>query len=287
MDIPLDSNLTTQVGQLKAAIEQAKLIIIGAGSGLSSASGLRYDDFIFFNALFPNYHERYGLQTINEALFFHFPTSEELYAFWARFISGVRYNFPAGKAYKDLYKIVQYKPYFILTTNTDGQFLKSGFNHDKIFSPQGDLAYFQCSRPCNYIIYPNEKMIKTMLPNILPDEFRLPTEHIPRCPQCGDCLVPNIRTGNNFVEKPWIKNYAKLNELISVCKGKNIMLLELGVGVNTPGIIRYPFEQLALQRKNTTLFRINLNMNHLTLISKAENAVQIQADIGTILSMVN
>jgi len=83
------------------------------------------------------------------------------------------------------------------------------------------------------------------------------------------------------------KNFAKLNELISVCKGKNIMLLELGVGVNTPGIIRYPFEQLALQRKNTTLFRINLNMNHLTLISKAENAVQIQADIGKILSMVN
>jgi len=122
-----------------------------------------------------------------------------------------------------------------------------------------------------------------MLPNILPGEFRLPTEHIPRCPQCGDYLVPNIRTGNNFVEKPWIKNYAILYELINVCRRKNILLLELGVGVNTPGIIRYPFEQLALQRKNTTLFRINLNINHLTLLSNAENAVQIKADIGTIL----
>jgi NAD-dependent SIR2 family protein deacetylase len=279
--------LIPQVDQLKTAIEQAKLIIIGAGSGLSSASGLRYDDFNFFNTIFPNYHKRYGLQTINEALFFRFPTPEEQYAFWARLISVIRYKFPPGKAYKGLCKIVQYNPHFVLTTNTDGQFLKSGFIHDEICSPQGDLAYFQCSRPCNNIIYPNEKMIKEMLPNILPDEFRLPTEHIPLCPQCGNYLVPNIRTGNNFVEKPWIKNYAKLNELISVCKGKNILLLELGVGVNTPGIIRYPFEQLALQRKNTTLFRINLNINHLTLLSKAGNAVQIQADIGTILSMVN
>jgi len=282
-----DTVFTTQIDQLKAAIVQAELIIIGAGSGLSSASGLRYDDFDTFNTLFPNYHERYGIQTINEASFFQFPTQEEQYAFWARFISAIRYNFSTGKPYKDLHKIVRGKPYLVLTTNTDGQFLNSGFSHDKICSPQGDLAYFQCSRPCNNIIYPNEKMIEEMLPNILPDEFCLPTEHIPRCPQCGDYLVPNIGTGNNFVEKPWIMNYAKLNELISVCKGKNIMLLELGVGVNTPGIIRYPFEQLALQRKNTTLFRINLNMNHLTLLGKAENAVQIQADIGTILSMVN
>jgi len=265
MDMPLGSNLTIQVGQLKAAIEQSELITIGAGSGLSSASGLRYDDFNFFNTIFPNYHERYGIQTINEALFFKFPTPEEQYAFWARFISAIRYNFPAGKPYTDLHKIIRGKPYSVLTTNTDGQFLKSGFIHDEICSPQGDLAYFQCSRPCNNIIYPNEKMIEAMLPNILPGEFRLPTEHIPRCPQCGDYLVPNIRTGNNFVEEPWIKNYAKLNELIIVYKGKNIMLLELGVGVNTPGIIRYSFEKLALQRKNTTIFRINMNMNHLTL----------------------
>jgi len=282
-----DAILNTQAGQLETVIEQAEFIIIGAGSGLSSASGLRYDDFNLFNTIFPNYYKRYGLKTINEALFFQFPIQEEQYAFWARFISVIRYKFPAGKAYKALYKIVQYKPHFVLSTNTDGQFLKSGFIHDEICSPQGDLAYFQCSRPCNNIIYPNEKMIKAMLLNILPDEFRLPIEHIPRCPHCGDYLVPNIRTGNNFVEKPWIKNYAKLNGIISVCKRKNILLLELGVGVNTPGIIRYPFEQLAIKRKNTTLFRINLNMDHLTLLSKAKNAVQIQADISTILSMLS
>jgi len=276
-----------QIGQLKTAIVQAELIIIGAGSGLSSASGLRYDDFDAFNTLFPNYHERYGIQTINEALFFQFPTHEEQYAFWARFISAIRYNFSVGEPYTHLHKIVRGKPHFILTTNTDGQFFKSGFNCDKIFSPQGDLAYFQCSRPCNNNIYPNEQMIKAILLNILPAEFRLPTEHIPRCPRCGDYLAPNIRTSYNFTEQPWIENYSKLNELIRVYKKKNILLLELGVGVNTPGIIRYPFEQLALQRKNTTLFRINLNMDHLTLLSKAKNAVQIQADIGTILSMLN
>ena len=100
MDIPLDSNLTTQAGQLKTAIEQAELIIIGAGSGLSASAGICYDDFNFFNTIFSKYHERYGLQTINEAEFFKFPTPEEQYAFWARFISVIRYKFPPGKLTK-------------------------------------------------------------------------------------------------------------------------------------------------------------------------------------------
>jgi NAD-dependent SIR2 family protein deacetylase len=126
-----------------------------------------------------------------------------------------------------------------------------------------------------------------MMVHLKNGSFILPEEHIPRCPNCGSLLVPNIRSSDAFVEKPCIESYGKINELIQVHRGKNILLLELGVGVNTPGIIRYPFEQLALQRKNTTLVRINLNMNHLTLLSKAENAMQIQEDIGTILSMLN
>jgi NAD-dependent SIR2 family protein deacetylase len=234
--------------------------------------------------LFPGYTEHYGLQTINEAAFFNFPTQEEQYAFWVRFVSAIRYKFPAGKPYMDLYKIVRGKNYYILTTNYDGQFHKSGFTLDRICSPQGDLAFFQCKRPCNTEIYHNEKMVNAMMVHLKNGSFILPEEHIPRCSQCGSPLVPNIRSSDAFVEKPWIESYGKINELIQVHRGKNILLLELGVGVNTPGIIRYPFEQLALQRKNTTLVRINLNMNHLTLLSKAENAMQIQEDIGTVLA---
>ena len=273
-----------KVAVLKTAIGRAELIIIGAGSGLSAAAGLRYDDPVVFNTLFPAYHEHYGLQTINEASFCQFQTLEEQHAFWARLISAIRCEFPAGKPYLDLHRIIGGKPHFILTTNTDGQFHKSGFNPDVICTPQGDYAFFQCSRSCNDSIYHNEQMIMTMLLNIMPDEFSVPAEHIPRCPHCNSPLIPNIRNSDVFVEKPWIIKYSELNSLINTNRGKNILLLELGVGINAPGIIRYPFELLTLQRKNTNLVRINLNTNNLTLLKNAENAAIIQADIRTILA---
>jgi NAD-dependent SIR2 family protein deacetylase len=278
------ASMTAQVNTLKTAIEKAGAILIGAGSGLSIASGLSYNDVGTFSVLFPNYHEHYGLQTINEALYYQFPTPEEQYAFLARFIYAIRYNYPAGKPYQNLYHIIKNRNYFILSTNTDGQFLKSGFTQEKIYSPQGDYAFFQCSLPCNNDIYLNEQMIKEMLLNIAPSDFRLPIEHIPHCPNCGSPLIPNIRNNANFVERHWIKKHRELIDLINVNKSKNILLFELGVGTNTPSIIRYPFEQLTLQRRNTTLLRINLNVNNLSLINNSENATIIQADIGTILA---
>ena len=124
-----------------------------------------------------------------------------------------------------------------------------------------------------------------MLSNIAPDAFSLPDENIPRCQHCGGFLIPNIRNSSAFVETPWIAKYEELNEFVRANKGKNLLLLELGVGVNTPTIIRYPFEFLTLQRKNTSmLIRINLNANNLTLLKNSENAAFIQADIGPVLA---
>ena len=265
-------------------MDQSELIIIGAGSGLSSASGLSFDDAVTFNTLFPSYRKRYGLQTINQALFNKFSIPEEQYAFWTHLIAKVRYDHPVGKPYLDLHRIMENKKHFIITTNTDGQFPKSGFLPDNLCTTQGDLAFFQCSRPCNTEIYHNEQMINAMLPHMTDNPFVLPAEYIPHCPECGSSLIPNIRNSSNFVEKPWIANYPKINDLIKNHRGKNILLLELGVGMNTPEIIRYPFEQLVLQRKNTTLIRINMNLNHLTLLNNSDNAELMQADLGLVLA---
>jgi NAD-dependent SIR2 family protein deacetylase len=271
---------------IKSALSKADFIIVGAGSGLSAASGLLYDDTDTFKKWFPGYHERYGLKTINEAIFFQFPTREEYYAFWIRLISTIRYNHPAGKPYLDLYRILNHKKYVIITTNTDGQFLKAGFPPEKICSPQGDYAYFQCSRPCNTELYHNENMINEILSRMTDTGFAIPAADIPRCPQCGSPLAPNIRYDDTFVDKPWMQQYQKINDLLHANIGKNLLLLELGVGYNTPQVIRYPFEMMALERKNTELIRINLNDDTISLVKKSQQAIFIKADLGTILSRV-
>jgi NAD-dependent SIR2 family protein deacetylase len=275
--------LTQKTSFLKTGIDKADAIIIGAGAGLSAAAGLDYDDAAIFNTLFPGYHDRYGLRSINEADFYPFPTMEEQYAYWVRHISAIRYNFPPGKSYLDLHRIIKDRNHVILTTNTDGQFFKAGFDPDKICSPQGDLAFFQCSKPCNNELYHNEQIVKQLLSRISNKDFAIKTGDIPRCPHCGKPLIPNIRTSHSFVEKPWIEKYQMLNDFLDAQRGKKILFFELGVGFNTPSIIRYEFEFLFMTRKNAEMIRINLNAVEISLIHKSKRATVIQGDLGLIL----
>jgi NAD-dependent SIR2 family protein deacetylase len=279
-----DGDVAENTKILKTAIEKAEALIIGAGAGLSATAGLDYDDAVTFNTLFPGYHDRYGLKTINEADFYQFPTPEEHYAYWARHICAIRYNFPAGKPYLDLHRIIKDKNYVILTTNTDGQFFKSGFDPDKICSPQGDLAFFQCSKPCSDELYSNEQTVKEMLSHIEDKDFAIKTIDIPRCPHCGSPLIPNIRASHSFVEKPWIEKYQMLNDFLDANRGRKMLFLELGVGFSAPGIIRHEFEFLFMTRKYAEMIRINLNVVEISLIHKADRAAVIQGDIGRILS---
>jgi NAD-dependent SIR2 family protein deacetylase len=279
-----DTTLTEKTSVLKTAIDKTEAIIIGAGAGLSSAAGLAYDNTGTFNALFPGYHDRYGLKTINEADFYQFPTPEEQYAYWLRSISAIRYNFPPGKPYLDLHRIIKDKNHVILTTNTDGQFFKSGFDTNKICFPQGDLSYFQCSKPCNDELYPNEETVKEILSHIGDTDFAIPAADIPRCPHCGSPLIPNVRRSKNFVGKPWIKKYEMLNDFLDANRGKKMLFLELGVGFTTPGIIRNEFEFLFMTRKYAQMIRINLNVVEITLLYKEDRAAIIQGDLGPILS---
>jgi NAD-dependent SIR2 family protein deacetylase len=269
--------------KIKTSLDKAEAIIIGAGAGLSSAAGLAYDNADTFDALFPGYHDRYGLKTINEADFYSFPTPEEQYAYWIRHIAAIRYDFPPGKPYLDLHRIVKDKNHVILTTNTDGQFFKSGFDTGKICFPQGDLSFFQCSTPCSDELYPNEQTVKQILSHIGDTDFTIPTADIPHCPHCGSLLVPNVRRGKNFVEKPWIEKYEMLNDFLDANRGKKMLFLELGVGFNTPGIIRHEFEFLFMMRKYAQMIRVNLNIVEISLIHGEGRAAIIQGDLGPIL----
>jgi NAD-dependent SIR2 family protein deacetylase len=278
-----DTPLTQKVDILKTALDKAEALIIGAGAGLSAAAGLAYDNADTFNALFPGYHDRYNLQSINEADFYQFPTPEEQYAYWLRSISAIRYNYPPGKPYLDLHRIIKDKNHVILTTNTDGQFFKSGFDTEKICFPQGDLSYFQCSKPCTDELYPNEQTANDIFSRIGEADFVIPAEDIPRCPHCGNPLIPNVRRNKNFVGKPWLEKYEMLNDFLDANRGKKMLFLELGVGFTTPGIIRHEFEFLFMMRKYAEMIRINLNVVEITLLYKEDRATIIQGDLGPIL----
>jgi NAD-dependent SIR2 family protein deacetylase len=278
-----DTDLTKKIGILKNSLEKAEAIIIGAGSGLSSAAGLAYDNAGAFNTLFPGYHDRYGLKTISEADFYPFPTPEEQYAYWVKSIAAIRYDFPPGKPYLDLHRIVKDKNHVILTTNTDGQFSKSDFDTGKICFPQGDLSFFQCSTPCTDERYPNEQTVKQILSHISDTDFAIPSAGIPRCPHCGSPLVPNVRRNKKIVEKPWLEKYEMLNDFLDANRGKKMLFLELGVGFNTPGIIRREFEFLFMMRKYAEMIRINLNVIEISLIHEEDRAAVIQGDLGPIL----
>jgi NAD-dependent SIR2 family protein deacetylase len=278
-----NTTLTKKTAVLKAALDKTEALIIGAGVGLSTAAGLAYDNADTFNALLPGYHDRYGLKTINEADFYQFPTPEEQYTYWLKSIAAIRYNFPPGKPYLDLHRIIKDKNHVILTTNTDGQFFKSGFDTDKICFPQGDLSYFQCSKPCNDELYPNEQTVKEILSHIGDTDFAIPAVDIPHCPHCGSPLIPNVRRNKNFAGKPWLEKYEMLNDFLDANRGKKMLFLELGVGFTTPGIIRNEFEFLFMMRKYAQMIRINLNVIEISLIHDEDRAMIIQGDLGPIL----
>jgi NAD-dependent SIR2 family protein deacetylase len=270
--------------KLRQLINQADAVLIGAGAGLSAASGHLYMDFAAFKNWFPGYHERYGLRFIYEADFFEFPTREEYFAYWARHILKARFQSPAGKTYRDLFKLVGNLNYFVLTTNVDGQFAKAGFDSQRICTPQGDFAYFQCSKPCSNELYYNEPIIQAMLAGIDNDSFTIRSHDIPLCPRCGRMLEPNIRKDANFVEEPWMEKYVDLEDFLAKSKSGKLVILELGAGFNTPSIIRFPFEKTAATYSKSFLIRVNKDNPELSIFDSFERFAGYPLDIGDFLT---
>ena len=241
--------------QAKQAIKQADYIIIGAGAGLSTAAGLLYSGGKFEKD-FKEFIEKYHFDNLYSASFYEFKTQEEKWAFFAKMIKLNRYNEKPLKLYQELYEIVKNKEYFVLSTNVDGQFYNSGFDKDKVFEVQGDYEYLQCKNACHNKLYNNRDLVEKWLQNT--KDCEISSNLIMKCPVCGGNMDMNLRKDANFVQdENWYIQSEKYEDFLSRSKGKNVVLLEIGVGFNTPGIIRFPFEQMTANNVKTTLIRIN------------------------------
>ena len=246
---------SSRILQAKQAIKQADYIIIGAGSGLSTAAGLLYSGEKFEKD-FKEFIEKYHFDNLYSASFYEFKTQEEKWAFFAKMIKLNRYNEKPLKLYQELYEIVKNKEYFVLSTNVDGQFYNSGFGKDKVFEVQGDYSYLQCENACHNKLYNNKELVEKWIHNT--KNCKIPSNLIMKCPVCGGNMDMNLRKDANFVQdENWYIQSEKYEAFLSRSKGKNVVLLEIGVGFNTPGIIRFPFEQMAANKVKTTLIRIN------------------------------
>lgn len=241
--------------QAKQAIKQADYIIIGAGSGLSTAAGLLYRGEKFEKD-FREFIDKYHFEDLYSASFYEFETQEEKWAFFAKMIKLNRYKEKPLTLYQDLYKIIKNKEYFVLSTNVDGQFFNSGFNKDRVFEVQGDYGYLQCESACHSKLYNNKEIVEKWLQNT--KDCKIPSELVMKCPVCGGNMEMNLRKDANFVQdKNWYIQAKRYEKFLNCIKNKNVVLLEIGVGFNTPGIIRLPFEKITFDNDKTTLIRIN------------------------------
>ena len=271
----MKENLT----KIRKLISEADAIVIGAGAGLSTAAGFEYSGKSFIDN-FKYMHDAYGYTDMYSAGFHNFKTKEEYWGYWARYIYLNRYETGALPLYEKLYQLVRDKNYFVLTTNVDHQFQKAGFDKNRLFYTQGDYGLFQCSKHCHNKTYDNEEQIKNMVKNIV--NHRIPISLIPKCPICGAPIVPNLRADDLFVEdEGWHKASENYVKFLNDNKNKKILFLELGVGWNTPVIIKYPFIRMTYQFPNANYVCIKKGYNQVPKEIK-DKSIVLDIDINNI-----
>ena len=244
-----------RVERLADALLQADAVVIGAGSGLSASAGFTYGGERFFK-YFGDFAEKYGIRDMYSGGFYPYKTLEEYWAWWSRHILINRYEAGVGKPYRDLLELVKKKDYFVLTTNVDHQFQMAGFDKERLFYTQGDYGLSQCSKPCHQKTYDNEKTVRQMV--LQQKEMKIPTELIPKCPVCGAPMTMNLRVDGTFVEdEGWHAAAGRYNEFIRQHKEEKVLFLELGVGANTPGIIKYPFWRMTAENPKAVYACVN------------------------------
>ena len=275
------STCCDNTARLKREVETADAIVIGAGAGLSTSAGFTYTGKRF-HQYFADFIEKYGFHDMYSGGFYPFGTLEEHWAYWSRYIYINRYMDAPKPVYQDLLKLVQHKDYFVLTTNVDHCFQKAGFDKKRLFYTQGDYGLWQCSRPCHQKTYDNENIIKKMV--VEQKSGKVPTELVPRCPVCGAPMSMNLRADDTFVEdEGWYEAAQRYEDFLLCCQGQHVLFLELGVGGNTPVIIKYPFWKMTLQNPKATYVCINLSEAYCPREIQKQ-AICIDGDIGEILT---
>ena len=269
-----------QIDKLKKEIENADAIVIGAGAGMSTAAGFSYSGDRF-EKYFSDFHKKYGFSDMYSGGFYPYETLEEYWAWWSRHIWINRYAITAGKPYMDLLNIIKEKDYFVLTTNVDHQFQLAGFDKKRLFYTQGDYGLWQCSKACHNKTYDNKETVYNMVSE--QKDMKIPTELIPKCPVCGAPMTMNLRCDNFFVQdKGWYAAAGRYEDFIRRHKNLYILFLELGVGANTPVIIKYPFWQMTA--KNPNAIYACINSGEAVAPSKiAKQSICINKDISKVL----
>ena len=272
-------NYSDEIKKLKKAIEEADAIVIGAGAGLSTSAGFVYNGERF-EKHFSEFGKKYGFKDMYSGGFYPYDTSEEMWAYWSRFIFVNRFLDAPKPVYENLLSLVKDKDYFVITTNVDHCFQKAGFDKKRLFYTQGDYGLFQCSEPCSDDTYENEEMIRNMVEK--QKDMKIPTDLIPKCPKCGKPLTMNLRSDDKFVEdKGWHEAAERYRDFLN-SHDEKILYLELGVGYNTPGIIKFPFWQMTAKNPKAIYACVNFG-EAVCPEDIREQAICIDSDIGAVI----
>ena len=244
-----------QIDKLRAALDTSDAVVIGAGAGLSTAAGYTYSGERF-DELFGDFAARYGFADMYSGGFYPYDSLEEHWAFWSRYIMCNRYDPIPTPLYEQLLNIVRERDYFVLTTNVDHCFQRAGFDKQRLFYTQGDYGLLQCSKPCCQETWDNEELVRHMV--AAQQDLRIPSALVPHCPHCGAPLTMNLRSDDTFVQdKGWYAAADRYQDFLRRHSNMRVLFLELGVGGNTPVIIKYPFWQMTAKNPNAIYACIN------------------------------
>lgn len=269
-----------QIEQVRRALHEADAVLIGAGAGLSTSAGLTYSG-PRFQEHFGDFIQKYKIQDMYSGGFYPFETLEEHWAWWSRQIMINRYEKAPKPVYDELLKLVHDRDYFVLTTNVDHQFQLAGFDKERLFYTQGDYGLWQCSEPCCQKTWDNEETVRRMVSE--QQDMRVPTELVPHCPVCGKPMTMNLRCDNTFVQdEGWYAAYSRYEDFLRRHEGTKVVYMELGVGGNTPVIIKYPFWKMTKGNPLATYVCINKDEAYIPR-DIAKQSVGIQKDIGITL----
>lgn len=281
--IPTDKstkNFSDKINRVKDLLKSADAVVIGAGAGLSTSAGFEYSGERF-EKYFPDFAEKYGITDMYSGGFYPYQTLEEYWAWWSRQIYCNRYIDAPKPLYQKLLSLVKDKDCFVITTNVDHCFQKSGFDKQRLFYMQGDYGLFQCSEPCCQKTYDNEELVLKMVQS--QKNMKIPSELVPYCPNCGQPMTTNLRCDDSFVQdEGWYKAKNRYDDFIRRHEGLKTVFLELGVGNNTPVWIKYPFQKMTAQNPNASYVCVNLGCVYAPPEIKGQS-VCIDSDILTVI----
>lgn len=269
--------------ELAGQLASVDAVVIGAGAGLSASAGMTYTGRRF-EETFSDFIAKYHFTDMYSGGFYPFPSPEEHWAYWSRYIWINRYQNAPKPVYQDLLRLVKEKDYFVLTTNVDHCFQRAGFDKNRLFYTQGDYGLWQCATPCHNRTYDNAEAVRRMVNE--QKNMCIPSELVPRCPVCGEAMTMNLRCDATFVQdEGWYQANERYKGFLQRHSGRHILFWELGVGGNTPVIIKYPFWKMTYQ--NPRAVYACINATEAAVPSEiAGRAISIKGDIGAVLTHI-